>query len=127
MSDLARQLVEEISRDPAALARLRELVAETRPEPVSAKIYSVSTLAAELGRSERSVRAAIARGELQAVKRGRGWVISSEAVETWARAPVTGSTSTPVNPRARGSHTGARSDATGARVLDLYESALAPG
>jgi excisionase family DNA binding protein len=49
-----------------------------------AAVYSPATLAAELGRSERSIRGAIARGELDAVRRGRGWVISAEAVTEWA-------------------------------------------
>jgi hypothetical protein len=48
-------------------------------------VYTPTTLAAEIGRSPRSIRAAIARGELEAVKRGRGWIIGADAVATWAR------------------------------------------
>jgi excisionase family DNA binding protein len=47
--------------------------------------YTVTTLAAEIGQSERSIRAAVGRGELQAVKRGRGYLISADAVADWAR------------------------------------------
>lgn len=88
---LAIGLVEAIARSPVALARLRELV-RYRDDAVSsvpAPAYSVATIAAELGRTERSIRAAIARGELEAVKRGRGYVISADAVAEWARAPIT--------------------------------------
>jgi excisionase family DNA binding protein len=85
---LAGELVDLIAADPAALERLRELVAMTDHAPSSsAPAYTVASLAVELGRSERSIRAAIARGELQAVKRGRGWVVSADAVADWARAP----------------------------------------
>ncbi len=57
-------------------------------DPVTlAPAYTVPTLARELGRTERSIRAAIARGELAAVKRGRGYVISGDAVAAWATAP----------------------------------------
>ena len=88
---LPLELVELIGADPVALARLRELVSETQHGPVSlsAPAFTVATLAVELGRSERSIRAAIARGELQAVKRGRGWVISADAVAEWARGVST--------------------------------------
>jgi excisionase family DNA binding protein len=91
MSGLARALLEELAEDPVALARLRQLVgpqSTDRCSVVSAPAFTVHTLAVELGRSERSIRAAIARGELQAVKRGRGYVISADAVADWARAPI---------------------------------------
>ena len=91
MTDLlALELVEVIARSPVALARLRQLVSETSVTASGspAPAYTVATLALELGRSERSIRAAIARGELQAVKRGRGYVISADAVADWARAPI---------------------------------------
>lgn len=88
MSDLARALLDELAADPVALDRLRELVASEkfeRDQAFSAPAYTVATLAVELGRSERSIRAAIARGELAAVKRGRGYVIGADAVTDWAR------------------------------------------
>jgi excisionase family DNA binding protein len=91
VSHLARALLEDLAGDPVALARLRELASETNVTAShvgSAPAFTVATLAAELGRSERSIRAAIARGELQAVKRGRGYVIAADAVADWARAPI---------------------------------------
>ncbi len=97
MSDLARALLDELAGDPVALARLRELVGERTADPDTraTPAYTPRTLAAALGRSERSIRAAIARGELAAVKRGRGWILSAEAVQAWATA-----TPTPARPKA---------------------------
>jgi hypothetical protein len=81
VTDLARLVLDELRADPAALAELRELVGNLDTDPVmSAPAYTPRTLAAELGRSERSIRGAIARGELAAVKRGRGWVIGGAGV-----------------------------------------------
>jgi excisionase family DNA binding protein len=90
VSDLARALVDELVDDPIALARLRELVAAPVAEPATtAAAYTTATLAAELGRTPRSIRDAIRRGELQAVKRGQGYVISADAVASWAQAAQT--------------------------------------
>ena len=92
---LAAELVDAIARDPAALDRLRaalelepEVAVSLAPRGTGAEraAYTPATLAAELGRSPRSIRGAIARGELAAVKRGRGWIVSAEAVERWASA-----------------------------------------
>jgi hypothetical protein len=58
MSDLARALLKEIAADPVALQQLHELV-RYRDDAVSsvpAPAYTVATLAAELGRTERSIR-----------------------------------------------------------------------
>lgn len=49
--------------------------------------YTVASLAAELGVSAKAIRCAIARHELQAVKRGARWIISADAVGEWATAP----------------------------------------
>ena len=49
--------------------------------------YTVASLAAELGVSAKAIRCAIARHELQAVKRGSRWIISTDAVGEWASAP----------------------------------------
>src|SRR4051794_32740810 len=69
---------------PDQRARLRaalEVEAARGQELVpAAAVYTPATLAAELGRSPRAIRAAIARGELDAVKRGRGYVIGVDAV-----------------------------------------------
>lgn len=90
MSDLARALLDELAGDPVALERLRALVGyrDDAVSSVPAPAFTVATLAAELGRTERSIRAAIGRGELEAAKRGRGYVISADAVAEWARAPI---------------------------------------
>jgi hypothetical protein len=91
VSQLARALIDDLASDPEALERLRALVGigteQGEVNGTSAPAYTVATLAAELGRSERSIRAMIARDELQAVKRGRGYVIAAEAVADMARAP----------------------------------------
>jgi excisionase family DNA binding protein len=102
-------LLDELAGDPVALERLRQLVGEPLPHDVkvSAPAYTVQTLAVELGRSERSIRAAIARGELQAVKRGRGYLIPADAVAAWARAPQTLVRDQGFSPRRRRSGPGA--------------------
>ena len=46
--------------------------------------YTVASLAAELGVSQTTIRCAIARRELAAVKRGARWLISTESVRDWA-------------------------------------------
>jgi len=101
---LAQAVLEALARDPEALDRLRDLVGNSRTDPFAntrAPAYTVATLAAEVGRSERSIRGAIHRGELEAVKRGRGWVISADAVAAWATATPSRNTATrarrPVN------------------------------
>lgn len=89
VSDLLRALFAELERDPTARAQLRSLLgAEVDRQPTaSTTAYTVQSLATELGRTPRSVRGAIERGELEATKRGRGYVISAEAVSRWASAP----------------------------------------
>jgi hypothetical protein len=46
----------------------------------------VASLAVELGVSQKAIRCAIGRRELNAVKRGSRWIISAEAVRDWAAA-----------------------------------------
>jgi excisionase family DNA binding protein len=77
----AAELLSQIASDPDALAVLQRLVGlgTDRTPPA----YTVATLAATLGVSERVVRNAIARGELLAVKRGSRWYIPTGAVEAW--------------------------------------------
>ena len=48
--------------------------------------YTVASLAAELGVSDKAIRCAITRHELRAIKRGSRWIISAEAVNEWATA-----------------------------------------
>jgi len=49
--------------------------------------YTVASLATELGVSQKTIRSAIARRELKAVKRGARWLMSSEAVREWVTPP----------------------------------------
>jgi excisionase family DNA binding protein len=60
------------------------------PEPASEGThgaYTVASLATELGVSQKTIRCAIARRELTAVKRGARWLISGEAVREWVTPP----------------------------------------
>ena len=50
-------------------------------------VYTPDTLARELGCTPRAIRAAIARAELAAVKRGGRWIILAESVVRWASPP----------------------------------------
>lgn len=104
MSTLARALLDHL--EPEDLAELADRLAPYLQAPAASDhpppgVYSPATLAAELGRSPRAIRAAIARGELQAVKRGAGWVIPAEAVAAWSRADRPVRTSAPRRRRAR--------------------------
>jgi excisionase family DNA binding protein len=75
---LLTALLAELHDDPAALAELRTLLG------AAPSIYTPQTLAAEIGVTPRAVRAAIERGDLQARRSGRGYVIGAEAVAEWA-------------------------------------------
>ncbi len=89
---------------PEQRARLRaalEVEISTMEISTERAVYTPQTLAAELGRTLRSIRGAIQRGELQAVKRGRGWVISADAVGRWAESSVRTEDSRPRRPRRR--------------------------
>lgn len=48
--------------------------------------YTVASLSAEIGLSQKAIRCAISRRELPAVKRGSRWIISADAVHGWATA-----------------------------------------
>lgn len=78
----ARALLDELHADPAALAELRRLLS------AGPAVYSCATLASELGVTPRAVRAAIERGDLEARRSGRGYVIAAKAVAAWARPPA---------------------------------------
>jgi excisionase family DNA binding protein len=75
-------VLEELRGDPAALAELRALLG------AGPSAYTPKTLAAELGITPRAVRAAIERGDLEARRSGRGYVIAAEAVAAWATPPM---------------------------------------
>jgi excisionase family DNA binding protein len=61
----------------------------------SCTAYTVASLASELRVSPKTIRCAIARRELRAVKRGSRWIISAEAVSEWATGPTSGRSTTP--------------------------------
>ena len=82
--DVLAAAIEQAGPDQRARLRAALEIEPPEPEPAAKAIYTPQTLAAELGRSPRAIRGAIARGELEAVKRGRGWVIAAGAVERWA-------------------------------------------
>ena len=93
MTEFGRALIDQL--DEQDLDRLAERLGDrlaARLETSRQAVYSPKTLAAELGRSERSIRAACASGKLQAIKRGRGYVISTDAVAAWASAEDSAST-----------------------------------
>ncbi|WP_272474838.1 helix-turn-helix domain-containing protein [Baekduia alba] len=75
------ELLSQIAGDPEALAALRRLVGAGSGRGTPA--YTVATLAATLGVTERVVRNARSRGELRAVKRGSRWYIATDAVDEW--------------------------------------------
>ena len=86
---LASLLLEGLSdQDLAVFARrLLPHLQEGRADRARAhSVYTVASLAAELGVSAKAVRCAISRHELQAVKRGSRWIISADAVSEWATA-----------------------------------------
>ncbi len=82
MNALAAAVLDALREDPRALACLRELVGVPAPSSETTW-YTVRTLASELGVSEKVVRNAIARGELEAVKRGGRWYVDRDAVGRW--------------------------------------------
>jgi excisionase family DNA binding protein len=86
-SALVAALIELLAASPAATAQLVELLESQRPaqQQLALPAYTVASLAAALGLSPRTVRGAITRGELAAVKRGGRWIISAEAVRAWAQ------------------------------------------
>jgi excisionase family DNA binding protein len=86
-------------RDLGVLARRLSphLRQPTEPDEGHAA-YTVASLAAELAVSQKTIRCAIARRELAAVKRGARWLISAESVREW----TTPSKARPRTRRARG-------------------------
>lgn len=89
--------------DPATLDRLADLLAPRLAERLAdhddtPRIgYTIASLAADLGASEKTIRGAIHRGELPAVRRGSRYLIAADAARAW----ITASTSGPRPPRAR--------------------------
>jgi excisionase family DNA binding protein len=88
VNSLAAAVLDALRDDPGALACLRELVGIQPAPKAEAQWYTVRSLATALGVSEKVVRNAIARDELQAVKRGARWYIQHDAVERWLGTAV---------------------------------------
>ncbi len=87
---LAAALIELLASSPSAMQRLVDLLEDRgliHAEPTT-PAYTVASLAEALGVSAKVVRGAIARGELDAVKRGGRWIIPAEAVDAWAHPPA---------------------------------------
>ncbi len=86
-ASIARAMVAAL--DDAALdalaAQLAPRIAALATDGGDRRAYTVATLAAELSVSPRTVRAAIERGELPAVKRGGRWIVGADAVTEWTR------------------------------------------
>jgi hypothetical protein len=78
VDELLPAILDALTRRPALVARLRELLGE-RPAA-----YTVESLAAAVGISPKAVRNAIARGDLAAVKRGGRWIVSAAAADRWS-------------------------------------------
>lgn len=104
---LVRALLDDLAAHPGARDELRRTLALDEPapdQPDARTAYTAATLAAELSVTTRAVRAAIARGDLHATKRGGRWIIARQAVEDWARPAAPLST-----PRAAKHRRGVRS------------------
>jgi hypothetical protein len=102
--DVLRREFEAMRADFARLEQenreLAERVAQLEERHAGRAVYTPQTLAADLEITPRAVRAAIERGDLQARRSGRGWVIGAEAVAEWTRPPTrTRRTARPVKRR----------------------------
>lgn len=69
---------------PRVLARLGSI----EPDPPAPVAYTIASLAADLGVTEKVVRGAIHRNELPAQRRGRRYLIDPDAAREWARPAV---------------------------------------
>jgi len=86
IADVASMILDGLSdRDLGVLARrlLPHLSQPADDDHRARTAYTVASLAAELGISQKAIRCAIARHELVAVKRGARWLISADAVREW--------------------------------------------
>lgn len=75
--------LEEAQRDPKLRARLVDALSAMTVEPVAVPGYTTGTLAAQLGVTTKVITGAIRRGELEATRRGRRWMIAAAAVDAW--------------------------------------------
>jgi excisionase family DNA binding protein len=92
MSDTVRLLLAElldvVERDEELRARLRALVADdgSRPSADGPLFFSVADVVERSGLSEKTVRRAIAEGELPASKVRHRLLVAADDLETWVRA-----------------------------------------
>jgi excisionase family DNA binding protein len=82
MSDLARALLDELAGDPAALERLRELVAPPASDPVRG-LMTVKDAAKLLGCHPKTVRRRIEAGVLPAVREQDRVVIRADDLDNY--------------------------------------------
>lgn len=82
MSGLARVVLDALREDPDVLRELRELLVPGGPHVENGRpaAYTVEALAFELGVSPCTVRDWISSDRLPAVKRGKRWLVSRDAV-----------------------------------------------
>lgn len=99
MTPAARLVVDGLRdalADPGMRAEVRALLGGLEDSPAPAApartLHSVRSLAAEVGKSERTIRRAIAVGELPATKRAGQWTMTVEDVTAWARSGGAGAT-----------------------------------
>ncbi len=72
----------------AVARRVADLLAERQAAPPEPVAYTISTLAAELDVTPKTIRGAVHRGELAATRRGARYVIAADAARAWAIAPA---------------------------------------
>lgn len=99
MTPAARLVVDglrEALADPTMRAEVRALLdgleGSAAPAAPARTLHSVRSLAAEVGKSERTIRRAIAVGELPATRRAGQWTMTVEDVTAWARSGGTRAT-----------------------------------
>jgi hypothetical protein len=85
---LVRVLADAVVDDDELRHELGAVLARVdQGDPPSAEppAYTAESLAAAIGLSPKSIRNAIARGELEAVKRGGRWIVPAGAVDHGSR------------------------------------------
>jgi excisionase family DNA binding protein len=120
---LASLILDGLSdRDLCVLARrlLPHLHQPADDDRFAPAAYTVASLAAELGISQKAIRCAISRHELVAVKRGARWLISADAVREWV---------SPAEQRGlrRGTRPAAAPRAAGPSLRSVLCAAASPG
>lgn len=100
---LAARVLAVLLADPDELRRLRAALGSIEAGETTTPAYTVDSLAAVLGVTPRVVRNAVARGELDAVKRGGRWLIPADAVAAWTHGDISPGFQRPRAPRRRGS------------------------